>query len=144
MKTIFFSLLVLFGTSNNTILNNDNNSEATYKKVSNSQIKVKVTSDSGAPIDHVLVKIVQDKRHLGETYTDVNGKAIINCKYVADNNKDVEIIAFKEGYKDVSIQGSLITSVTNFEFFLYENESKKKNPSNMNFTFQYEKLKSPF
>ena len=144
MKTIIFSFLILFGTSHNSSLKTDNNSETNYKKVSNSQIKVKITSDAGIPIDHVLVKIIQDKRHLGETFTDAKGKAIINCKYVADNNRDVEILAVKEGYKQLSIQGSLITSITNFEFFLYENENKKDNPSNMNFTFQYEQLNSPF
>ena len=103
MKTIIFSFLILFGTSHNSSLKNDNNTETNYKKVSNSQIKVKVTSDAGIPIDHVLVKIIQDKRHLGETFTDANGKAIINCKYVADNNRDVEIVAVKEGYKHLSI-----------------------------------------
>jgi hypothetical protein len=144
MKTLFFSLLVLFGTTNNSLTTNDVSTETNYKKVSNSQIKVKVTSDTGAPIGKVLVKILQDKRHLGETYTDINGRAIINCKYVADNNRNVEIVAVKNGYKDVSIQGNLITSITNFEFFLYENDSEKKKPSNMNFTFQYEELKSPF
>tara|TARA_B110000438_G_scaffold229544_1_gene224343 strand:- start:866 stop:1300 length:435 start_codon:yes stop_codon:yes gene_type:complete len=144
MKTLFFSLLILFGTSHNTGLNNDNDFETNYKKVSNNQIKVKVSSDTGAPINNVLVKIIQDKRHLGETYTDINGRAIINCKYVADNDKNVQIIAGKDGYKDVNIKGNLITSITNFEFFLYENESTNSNPNTMNFTFQYEELKSPF
>jgi hypothetical protein len=145
MKTILLSLFVLFGTSQiNNEISVEDNSEITYERVSSSKIKVKVTTNSGEPIGNVLVKIMQDKRHLGETYTDASGKAALTCKYVADNDKNVEIVAFKKGYKDVSIKGNLITSVTNFEFFLYENGNKENKPNTMNFSFEQEELRSTF
>ena len=144
MKILLLSLSFLFGTG---VMNSEissSESKIIYDKVTTSKIKVKVTTNTGDPIGNVLVKIMQDKRHLGETFTDENGMASINCKYVADNNKNVEIIALKDGYKDVSIKGNLITSITNFEFFLYKNDCKEKKPNTMNFTFQQEELRSPF
>ena len=145
MKTLIFSLLLLFGANHSIDLESENPKKpVNYIKVANSKIKVKVTTNSGAPIGNVLVKIMQDKRHLGETYTDAEGRAIITCKYVADNDKNVQIIAGKDGYKEVSIKGNLITSITNFEFFLYELGSKEEKPNNMNFSFEYEELSSPF
>ena len=144
MKILLLSLSLFFGTD---VLNSEisgSESKIIYDKVTTSKIKVKVTTNTGDPIGNVLVKIMQDKRHLGETFTDENGMASINCKYIADNNKNVEIIALKDGYKDVSIKGNLITSITNFEFFLYKNECKENKPNTMNFTFQQEELRSPF
>ena len=144
MKSLLLSLFVLFGTGTFNAEISDDNSTDIYEKVSSSKIKVKVTTNTGNPIGNVLVKIMQDKRHLGETLTDANGTASITCKYVADNNKNIEIIAVKNGYKEVSIKGNLITSITNFEFFLYENGSKENKPNTMNFSFQQEELRSTF
>ena len=80
MKIFLLSLSFLFGTG---VMNSEistSESKIIYDKVTTSKIKVKVTTKTGDPIGNVLVKIMQDKRHLGETFTDENGMASINCK----------------------------------------------------------------
>ena len=65
MKSLLLSLFVLFGTGTFNAEISDDNSTVINEKVSSSKIKVKVTTNTGNPIGNVLVKIMQDKRHLG-------------------------------------------------------------------------------
>jgi hypothetical protein len=139
MKTLIFSIIFIVNGSFSTVKDHS----ASYLEVNHSKVKVIVT-ENNVPLSGVLVKITQGNMHLGETITDEYGKAIILCKYLSKDNKEVEIIASKQGYQPVNIHGNLITSLTDFQFNITKEGEISTQSNNLNFQIQYETLKADF
>ena len=139
MKTLIFSIFFLVsGSQINYVLTNSD----LYLEVNQSKVKV-IVMDNNKQLQGVLVKITQGNMHLGESKTDEDGKAIILCKYLSDDNKEVEINATKDGYQAIHIHGNLITSLTDFQFNITKNGEKALQSNDMNFEFEYEALNAP-
>ena len=102
MTTLIFSIIFLVTGSPITSLIDNSDS---YIEVETSKVMVIIT-EKNVPISGVLVKITQGNMHLGETLTDENGIAIILCKQLSEDNKEVEINATKTGYQSVHIHGN--------------------------------------
>jgi len=136
MTTLIFTLIFLVTNptiSNVTVYDQDEYNE-NYSKV-----KV-IVLEKNVPLEGVFVKITQGNMHLGETLTDENGQALILCKHLSEDNKEVEINATKDGYQPVHIHGSLITSLTDYKFNLTKDGEIAPQSNDLNFQIEYESL----
>ena len=136
MTTLIFSIIFLVTGSPITSLIDNSDS---YIEVETSKVMVIIT-EKNVPISGVLVKITQGNMHLGETLTDENGTAIILCKQLSVDNKEVEINATKTGYQSVHIHGNLITSTTDYKFNITKDGEISPQSNDLNFQIQYESL----
>ncbi len=131
----FISFIFLFGSQSY----GNSNVPIAYIKVSQNKVKI-IVLDQGVPMKGVFVKISQGNMHLGEAYTDSEGEAVILCKYLSEDNKEVEINVSKDGYQPVHIHGNLITSITDYKFNITKQGENATHSNDLNFKFEYETI----